>query len=84
MSAESDPALAVESRLLRRSAELTGFPLLGAEAWPEAVALPELREVAAQMPAEKKAARADFVIRTDGTSEETDAQVEEIWRNLKM
>lgn len=42
------------------------------------------QRLAAQMPAEEKAARADFVIRTDGTSEETDAQVEEIWRSLKM
>ena len=31
----------------------------------------------------KKAARADFVIRTDGTFPETDAQVEAIWSQLK-
>lgn len=34
--------------------------------------------IAAQMPAEEKAARADFVIRTDGTPADTDAQVERI------
>jgi dephospho-CoA kinase len=37
----------------------------------------------AQMPAEEKAARADVVIRTDGTFEETDAQIERVWRELK-
>ena len=40
------------------------------------------RRLAAQMPAEEKAARADFLIRTDGTAEDTDAQVERIWRTL--
>jgi len=37
------------------------------------------QRLAAQMPAEEKAARADFVIRTDGTFAETDAQVDGIW-----
>jgi dephospho-CoA kinase len=41
------------------------------------------QRLAAQMPAEEKAARADFVIRTDGTFEETYAQVEAIWGQLK-
>jgi dephospho-CoA kinase len=41
------------------------------------------QRLAAQTPAEEKAARADFVIRTDGTFEETDAQVEAIWRALE-
>jgi dephospho-CoA kinase len=36
----------------------------------------------AQWPTERKAARADFVITTDGTFEETDRQVEEIYRAL--
>jgi dephospho-CoA kinase len=36
----------------------------------------------AQMPAIEKAARADFVIRTDGSFEETDRQVDEIYRML--
>jgi dephospho-CoA kinase len=37
----------------------------------------------AQMAAAEKAARADFVIRTDGRFEETNAQVERIWRQLE-
>jgi dephospho-CoA kinase len=36
----------------------------------------------AQMPATEKADRADFVVRTDGTFAETDAQVASIWREL--
>jgi dephospho-CoA kinase len=40
------------------------------------------RRLAAQMPAEEKAARADVAIRTDGTFEETDRQVEQVWRRL--
>jgi dephospho-CoA kinase len=35
------------------------------------------QRLAAQWPTEKKAARADFVVRTDGTFEETDRQVAE-------
>jgi dephospho-CoA kinase len=40
------------------------------------------QRVAAQLPASEKAARADFVIRTDGTFEETDAQVDHLIRLL--
>ena len=36
----------------------------------------------AQIPAQVKAARADFVVRTDGTFAETDAQVVAIWEQL--
>jgi dephospho-CoA kinase len=36
------------------------------------------RRIAAQMPAEEKAARGDFVIRTGGTMPETDRQVEDL------
>ncbi len=36
----------------------------------------------AQMPAEEKAARADYVVQTDGTLEETAAQVEHVWKQL--
>jgi dephospho-CoA kinase len=43
-----------------------------------------LQRLAAQMPAEEKAARADFQIRTDGTLEDTAAQVERIWRTVLM
>lgn len=41
------------------------------------------QRLAAQMPAEEKAARAEFVIRTDGTFQETDAQVRSIWSELE-
>ena len=39
--------------------------------------------IAAQMPTEEKAAKADFVIRTDGTLAETDAQVHAILDQLR-
>jgi dephospho-CoA kinase len=41
------------------------------------------QRLAAQWPTEKKAARADFVIRTDGTFEETDRQVAEVLETLQ-
>ena len=41
------------------------------------------QRLAAQWPTEPKAARADFVIRTDGTFEDTDRQVEDIVRSLE-
>ena len=41
------------------------------------------QRLAAQMPAHEKAARADFVITTDGTFSETDAQVDAIWAKLE-
>jgi dephospho-CoA kinase len=42
-----------------------------------------LQRIAAQWPTEEKARRATFVIRTDGTFEETDRQVDEILAGLK-
>jgi dephospho-CoA kinase len=42
------------------------------------------QRLAAQLPTEAKTARADFVIRTDGTFEETDAQVREVLRSLEQ
>ena len=41
------------------------------------------RRVAAQLPIDYKVARADFVIRTDGTFEETDRQVEAVRAALR-
>jgi dephospho-CoA kinase len=41
------------------------------------------RRLAAQWPTERKASRAHFVIRTDGTFAETDRQVEQILRTLQ-
>jgi dephospho-CoA kinase len=46
---------------------------------PDAIA----QRLAAQLPAADKALRADFVIRTDGTFEETAAQVERVLRALR-
>jgi len=40
------------------------------------------QRLAAQWPTDKKAARADFVIRTDGAFEDTDRQVAEVVRSL--
>jgi len=41
------------------------------------------QRVAAQWPTEQKASRADFVVNTDGTFEETNAQVDAIYRSLR-
>ena len=41
------------------------------------------QRLAAQWPAEDKAARANFVVRTDGTFEDTDEQVERLLKVLK-
>jgi dephospho-CoA kinase len=38
----------------------------------------------AQIPAEEKAARADFVIRTDGSFADTDHQVQKVWESLRV
>jgi dephospho-CoA kinase len=40
------------------------------------------QRLAAQWPTEQKVARADFVVTTDGTFEDTDRQVREIYRSL--
>ena len=40
------------------------------------------QRLAAQLPAEQKAARADYAISTDGSFEETDAQVDQVLRAL--
>lgn len=40
------------------------------------------RRLASQLPIEDKARRADFVIDTSGTFEETDAQVAQVWSEL--
>lgn len=39
--------------------------------------------LAAQMPAQEKAARAHFVIQTDGSVAETDEQVKTVWQHLR-
>jgi dephospho-CoA kinase len=40
------------------------------------------QRLAAQWPTDEKTARADFVVNTDGTFEETNAQVDRIWQLL--
>jgi dephospho-CoA kinase len=42
------------------------------------------RRLSAQLPTEDKVARADYVIRTDGSLEETDRQVEQILHELRI
>jgi dephospho-CoA kinase len=79
--------------LLYETGHAGDFSQVVATTCPPEVQLARLRErglskleasqrVAAQMPAAEKAARADFVIRTDGTFAETDAQVEHLIRLL--
>lgn len=41
MTGQPDLTPAAESQLLQRSAQLTGFPVLGADTWPPAVTVPE-------------------------------------------
>lgn len=41
------------------------------------------QRIAAQLPAAEKAARADYVIDTSGTIEETDARIDEIYKELQ-
>jgi dephospho-CoA kinase len=41
------------------------------------------QRIAAQWPTEQKTSRADFVVNTDGTFEETNAQIDEIFRSLR-
>jgi dephospho-CoA kinase len=40
------------------------------------------RRIAAQWPTERKAALADYVIRTDGSFDETERQVEQLFSRL--
>ncbi len=40
------------------------------------------QRLAAQLPTEQKIARADFVVTTDGAFEDTDRQIDEIYRVL--
>lgn len=42
------------------------------------------QRIAVQWPTEEKASRADFVIRTDGSFEDTDRQVDEVVKDLRI
>lgn len=89
------PVAIVDIPLLYETGHQADFDRVVATVCPPAMQLRRLlargvgedeakQRIAAQKSAEEKAARADFVIRTDGTREETDAEVERIWRNLRM
>ena len=88
------PVAIVDVPLLYESGHERDFDRVIATTCPAEMQLARLRDrglseadarqrLAAQWPADKKAARADFVIRTDGTFEETDHQVAEILSRLR-
>jgi dephospho-CoA kinase len=83
------PFAVVDVPLLYETGHAGEFDKVMATVCPAATQLARLAErglspqaaadrLAAQLPAEEKARRADYVIRTDGTFGETDAQVERI------
>ncbi len=87
------PLAVVDVPLLYETGRAGDFDRVVATVCPPATQLARLQDrglsraaaaqrLAAQMPAEEKAARADYVIRTDGTVEDTTAQVERIWRTV--
>lgn len=88
------PLAIVDVPLLYETGRAADFDRVIATMCPPAMQMARLAErglrdtearqrLAAQMPGVDKAARADFVIHTDGSFAETDAQVEEIWRKLR-
>ncbi len=92
---EAAPLAVVDVPLLYESGHADDFDAVIVTACPLEMQLERLlarglsgdearQRVAAQWPTEEKARRATFVIRTDGTFEETDRQVDEILRNLRM
>jgi dephospho-CoA kinase len=87
------PFAVVDVPLLYETGHAGDFARVVVTTCPPELQLARLRErglseveasqrLAAQIPASDKAARADFVIRTDGTVGETDAQVEHLIRLL--
>src|SRR6476469_8652085 len=83
----------VDVPLLYETGADQGFDRVIVTACPPGIQIARLKErglsddaarqrLAAQWPTEKKAKRADFVITTDGPFENTDRQVEEIYRRL--
>jgi dephospho-CoA kinase len=88
-----EPIVVVDVPLLYETGHAGDFDRVVATVCPPETQLARLIErglteaearqrLAAQMPAEEKAARADFVIRTDGTFQETDAQLEDVLARL--
>src|ERR1700712_4320495 len=87
------PLAVVDVPLLYETGHAGDFARVVVTTCPPELQLARLRErglseveasqrLAAQIPASEKAARADFVIRTDGALGETDAQVEDLIRLL--
>ena len=83
----------VDVPLLYESGHANDFDRVSVTACPPGMQLARLLErglseaearqrIAAQWPTEEKVGRATFVIRTDGTFEETDRQVERVLENL--
>ena len=88
------PLVLVDIPLLFETGHAADFDVVIATTASPAAQLERLRQrglsemetrqrLAAQMPASEKAARADFVINTDGTFEETQRQVADVLRALK-
>jgi dephospho-CoA kinase len=91
--AGASPVAIVDIPLLFETGRQSDFDKVVATVCPRATQLARLIErglseqaanarLAAQLPAEEKAARADFAIDTSGTFAETDARVQEIWNLL--
>ena len=89
-----EPLAVVDVPLLFETGRQADFDRVIVTAAPVAVQIDRLaargigeadarRRIAAQRPTDEKAFRADFVIRTDGTMEETDCQVDEIVASLR-
>ena len=73
-AADFDRVIVTAAPVVEQRARLVARGLTEAEAG---------RRIAAQLPTEEKAARADFVVRTDGSFADTDRQVEDIVRKLE-
>jgi dephospho-CoA kinase len=91
---EQSPLAVVDIPLLYETGRAGDFNRVIVTTCPREMQLSRLRErgltdeearqrLAAQMSAEEKASRADYVIRTDGTVEATNAQVDQILKILK-
>ena len=90
----TDPFVVVDVPLLYETGAEKDFDRVVMTACSPQTQLARLRErgisgdaarqrLAAQWPMEQKASRADFVVNTDGTFEETNAQVDAIYRSLR-
>jgi dephospho-CoA kinase len=91
---EHSPVAVVDIPLLYETGRAGDFDRVVVTTCPREMQLSRLRErgltdeearqrLAAQMSAEEKASRADYLIRTDGTREATNAQVDQILKILK-